>query len=180
MGNIEVKNTVDFQKILLSNPEMKEDVNDIVRQVLNEVRGSMRDRMRGVSTRAAYLAIRKSVYSRIMGGNINIATPRYKSGRTAPLPPESPRKKSNLRGGNRMLRSDRTKALLTYWGADRGFIMRFLNSGTPRRLDNRTRLVGRISPRNWFGPMGQAEMEKAAQHLDEMIERLINEKFNNQ
>ena len=180
MGNIEVKNTVDLRQMLLSNPEMKEDVNDIVRQVLNEVRGSMRDRMRGVSTRSAYLAIRKSVYSRIMGGNINIATPRYKSGRTAPLPPESPRKKSNLRGGNRMLRSDRTKALLTYWGADRGFIMRFLNSGTQGRLDNRTRYVGRIAPRNWFGPMGQNEMEKAAQHFDELIEKLINEKFNKQ
>ena len=178
MATIEVKHNYSLEELSLQNPEMAKKVHEITKEVLNRARNAMRDKVRDVSTKEAYRAVRKSVYTKIFGGNVNIASTRFRSGKTAPLPPESPRKRSKLRGGNRMLRSDRTKALLTYWGADRGFILRFQNSGTPGRIDNGTRFVGRIGANDWFTSSGQKEMEQAAQLFDELMQQVIDEKFN--
>ena len=178
MAEVKFETDLQLDKLLLSDKAMEAKVRNIVRKVLQTARNSMRTRMSGYSTKAAYLAIRKSVYKRVIGGNLNIATPRWKSGKSAPLPPESRRKKSHAVGGNRIPRSRRTEDLLTYWGADRGFIMRFLNAGTPERVDNGVRPVGKIAARNWFGRMSQDELENAAQMFDELMEKLIQEEFN--
>ena len=172
--------------MLLSNKRMEAKVRKIIERVLIHARQEMRDKVRGVSKKEAELAIRKSIYKRVLGGNLNIASPRWKSGKSAPLPPIRHRldyetnRKGNHRGGNRMPRSRRTESLLTYWGADRGFIMRFLNSGTPERDTNGVRYVGQIAARNWFGNMGQRELERAAQMFDELMEKLIQEELNKQ
>lgn len=184
MAEVRFETDVRLDKLLLSDKAMEAKVRNIVRKVLQTARNSMRTRMSGYSTKEAYLAIRKSVYTRVLGGNLNIATPRWKSGKSAPLPPVRHRlehetnRKGNHRGGNRIKRSRRTENLLTYWGADRGFIMRFLNAGTPGRVDNGVRPVGKIAARNWFGRMSQDELENAAQMFDELMEKLIQEEFN--
>ena len=178
MATIDVKHNYSLETLSTQNPEMAKKVHEITKIVLNRARNAMRDSVRGMSTKEAYKAVRKSVYTKIFGGNVNIASTRYRSGQTAPLPPESARKKSRAVGGNRIPRSDRTKALLTYWGVDRGFILRFQNSGTPRRLDNGTRFVGRIAARDWFNSTGQSAMEQAAQYFDELMQQVIDEQFN--
>ena len=178
MAEVRFETDAQLDKMLLSDKKMEAKVRNITRKVLQEARNRMRGRMSSVSTKEAYLAIRKSVYTKVLGGNINIATPRWKSGKSAPLPPESQRKKSRAIGGNRIPRSRRTEDLLTYWGADRGFIMRFLNSGTPRRDSNGVRYVGQIAARNWFSRMSQDELERTAQMFDELMTKLINEEFN--
>ena len=184
MAEVKFETDVRMDQMLTTNKKMEAKVRKIVEKVLIQARQGLRGRIRGVSRKEAELAIRKSLYKKVLAGNLNIITPRFKSGKTAPLPPVRHRlehetnRKGNHRGGNRIPRSRRTENLLTYWGADRGFILRFLNSGTPERDTNGIRRVGQIAARNWFGSMGQQELEQAAQMFDELMEKLINEEFN--
>ena len=75
-----------------------------------------------------------------------------------------------------MPRSRRTEDLLTYQGADRGFILRFLNAGTGDR-ESRIGNRGSISARNFFENSSQKAMEQAAAQLDTMIEDLIKKEI---
>jgi hypothetical protein len=75
-----------------------------------------------------------------------------------------------------MPRSRRTEDLLTYQGADRGFILRFLNAGTSDR-ESRVGRRGSIAARNFFATSAQSAMEKAAAQLDTLIEDLIKQEI---
>ena len=183
-ASITFETDLQLDKLLTTDKKMEAKVQKIVRKILGIVVARMRGQMSNVSTKEAYRAIRKSVYKKVLGGNVNIITPRWAAGKRAPLPPVRHRletetnSKGNHRGGNRIPRSRRTEDLLTYWGSDRGFIMRFLNNGTPRRDTNGVRSVGRIAGNNWFGRMSQNELERVAQQFDELMDKLINEEFN--
>ena len=61
---------------------------------------------------------------------------------------------------------------MSYQGADRGFILRFLNAGTSER-NTRYGKRGSITARNWFGPRSQQEMEKAAANMDKLIDDIV-------
>lgn len=75
-----------------------------------------------------------------------------------------------------MPRSRRTEDMMTYQGADRGFILRFLNAGTSDR-ESRIGRRGSIAARNFFATSSQQAMEKAAEQLDKMIEDLIKKEL---
>ena len=186
MADVRFETDLQLDKLLTTNKAMEAKVQRIVRKVLGEVVGRMRGRMQGFSTKEAYRAIRKSVYKKVLGGNVNIIPPFYGSGKRAPLPPVRHRlvtetnSKGNHRGGNRMPRSRRTEDLLTYWGSDRGFILRFLNEGTPKRSTNGIRNVGQIAGNRWFERMSQDELERTAHMFDTLMDKLINEEFNKQ
>ena len=81
---------------------------------------------------------------------------------------------------------------MSYQGADRGFILRFLNQGTTDRVIHqmgghnlrtgsttvlKTKSIGgnrgSITARNWFAGKSQAELEKAAQNLDILIDKIV-------
>ena len=131
--------------------------------------------------RQAYKAVKSAVYRRILGGNVSILSKR-RAGQRGPVSPiyhaleHLVNSKGNHRGGNRIPRSRRTEDLLTYQGADRGFILRFLNAGT----DDRNSHIGHrgaISARSFFADSSQQAMEKAAQQLDGLIEDLIKKEI---
>lgn len=182
------------------NPEMRKRINEVIRQTLAKVRKSLQgDARSGLQMqsdhRNAYKAVRMAVYRRLFGGQVNILQSRKAHGGRLYEPPRHP----SRRGGNRRTRSGRTEQLMSYQGADRGFILRFLNAGTAERKivfnqdENRSKVNrgsrggniekygkttntgtrGAISARNWFGPRSQAEMERAAQNLDKMIDDII-------
>ena len=159
------------------NPEMRRRINEVIRQVLSVVRKSLQnDASTGLDMksdpRKAYKAVRMAVYRRLFGGQVNIL-PRMKAGSMRLYePPRKGTSDPKGRGGNRILRSDRTENLMSYQGADRGFVLRFLNAGTMERK-SRYGSRGAISARNWFGPRSQAEMEKAAQNLDVLIDKIV-------
>ena len=57
-----------------------------------------------------------------------------------------------------------------YVGKDRGFILRFVNSGTVGR-QTRHGNRGSIAARNWLATSGQRELEAAADRLSVIIDQ---------
>jgi hypothetical protein len=138
-----------------------------------------------IDPRSAYKAVRFAVYRKLFGGQVNILSPRNKGKGRLYEPPRKLQPKQ--RGGNRRTRGDRTTELMSYFGKDRGFVLRFLNAGTRVRYNGgrngRTEEQyntfiahhegrghrGAISARNWFGGASQQQLENAASNLDKMI-----------
>lgn len=174
---ITVKQMEEFDKMLVSNPEMKRKVHKILASVLQKARTQVaRDARSALASdpRQAYRAVKRTLYKRILGGAVSILNPRRASNTRVYV--EKYRKlREGQRGGNRKARSKRTEQLDSYFGKDRGFILRFLNAGTSERVaynyGNARR--GRIAPRNWFGASSQQAIEKAAQQFCDLIDKEI-------
>ena len=171
---------------MMNNPAMEKKVQGLIRKVLLQARKQISDAARQPNVmksdpRQAYKAVKSAVYRRILGGNVSILNKR-KAGKRGPVPPvvhqmeTRVNSKGNHRGGNRMPRSRRTEDLLTYQGADRGFILRFLNAGTSDR-ESRIGNRGSIAARSFFATSSQQAMEKAAEQLDTLIEDLIKQEM---
>ena len=179
-----VRQREELERLLMSNPVMEKRVQGLIRKVLLEARKTISNDIRGdikSDPRQAYKAVKSAVYKRILGGSVSILNKR-RAGRRLPLPPvvhkleTEVNSKGNHRGGNRMPRSRRTEDLLTYAGADRAFILRFLNQGTGDR-ESRIGPRGSIAPRNFFANNSQRALQKAASQLDSLIDELIRKEL---
>ena len=182
---VEIENNVRLDLLLTHNREMDKKLNDLTKKVIRKARGELVKNARvgldmDSDPRSAYRAIKSTVYRRIKGGNVSILSKRRASSKRFPLPPTT------------RTRSKRTEQLLSYYGADRGFILRFLNNGTEPRavkgMNGRRGFRddesfggkeafgyrGQIKGHNWFGHASQAEMERAAAELEKMIDELIS------
>ena len=140
-GNFVVEGLQEQMKqldaLLASNPEMEAKMRRVISKVMvkaqkwtqKEIAGDMPN-----DPRHAAKAVRKAVYRRILGGNINILR---KSRATEGPSNYTPTRtlKSGQRGGNRRLRSERTHRMDSYNASDRGFILYWLNSGTGTRQE---------------------------------------------
>lgn len=183
---ITIENNVRLERLLISHPEMEKKVRNIVRKVIIGAQGGVQNAAKPMSTKDAYKAVRKAVYKKVLGGNINIISSR-RAGQRASIPP-------SVRG-----RSRRTEDLMSYQGADRGFILRFLNSGTnmrtvdsinnhPIRLTSRPESKrtykgdignrGRIAARNWFESTSTQAFNHAAEQFELLLDELIKKEFN--
>lgn len=187
-----------FEQMKTQSTDFEKRLRGTIRKVLGEVRAAMQksaqtDLGMNSDPRKAYKAVRYAVYKRIFGGQVNILQPRKASSRRSSYEP--PRKPLPRRGGNRMTRNQRTKDMMGYEGADRGFVLRFLNAGTNVRYiggrngrnDNERYEFynnhggrgcrGAIAARNWFGPRSHKELEAAAQKIQAIIDKVINDEF---
>ena len=182
-----------LRRMMSENPYFRRRVNAVIKTVLSTARKQVAQQAQGAmdsDPRHAYKAVRTAVYRRILGGNLNILQKR-KAG--APGNYQKPRKGLPKRGGNRWGRSERTKQLEGYEGADRGFILRFINAGASNRAirsytdssGTRHDLLthakggsrGNISARNWFGQASQQALENASASMQDFIDQIINEEF---
>ena len=182
-----------LRRMMSENPYFRRRVNAVIKTVLSTARKQVAQQAQGAmdsDPRHAYKAVRSAVYRRILGGNLNILQKR-KAG--APGNYQKPRKGLPKRGGNRWGRSERTKQLEGYEGADRGFVLRFINAGASNRAirsytdssGTRHDLLthakggsrGNISARNWFGQASQQALESASASMQEFIDQIINEEF---
>ena len=179
-----VRQKQELESLLMSNPAMEKKVQGLIHKVLLAARKEISTAASGKiknDPRQAYKAVKSAVYRRILGGNVSILSKR-RAGKRGPLPPvvhqleTRVNSKGNHRGGNRMPRSRRTEDLLTYQGADRGFILRFLNAGTDDR-ESRVGNRGAISARSFFATSSQRAMERAASQLETLIEELIKKEI---
>ncbi len=184
----------NLRAAMSTDPKMRKVIQQHIREALFEAR---RDVMAAFPAendpRDARRAIRTSVYEKVLGGNINILTGKKAHGTNSYEPPRT--LVPGQRGGNRRKRSERTKQIMSYAPLDRGFILRWVNSGTKTRVigfrntlkGNRDRYDARvyrinrgdkahtgnrgaIAPRNWFMQSAESALGTAAANIAEMIE----------
>lgn len=190
-----VEQMEQLDKLLSTSPEMEKRIQTVIRKVLTKAQKRMQQEIHGDlpnDPRDAYKAVRKAVYRRILGGNINILRKKRAGSPSSYTPTRTI--KSGQRGGNRRPRSERTMRMDSYHAQDRGFILRFLNSGTkgrvmghfnqdPHRADvkrgsqggdvnkygNRGKVNtgnrGHIGPRNIFG----SHLNQLGQYIDQAL-----------
>jgi hypothetical protein len=172
---------------------MEQKVQKIIRTVLmtarRKISGEAKSAMQA-DPRQAYKAVKTAVYRQILGGSVSILNKRHAGTKfSAYEPPRNP----SPRGGNRRARSQRTNDVMHYAGADRAFILRFINEGTQNRtvefMPNSSRKVdkwnkhpntgsrGRIAPRNFFANSSHRYMQQAAEQLTSLIDELIKKEI---
>jgi hypothetical protein len=164
--------------LLVSNPETRNRLKKLIRNEIKNVAKNLRRDVRQVmqeDPRKAYRAIKSTVYRRILGANVSILNPRKAGARYMLVRDRKLDQNPNQRGGNRVTRSERTNQVDSYFGRDRAFILRFLNSGTSDRMAGSRggRLSGNrgsIAARNWFDRMASWQMDAAADNLGKLIE----------
>jgi hypothetical protein len=183
----------NLRAAMSTDPKMRKVIQQHIREALFEARRDVMNSMEfdNGDPRGARRAIRTSVYEKVLGGQINILNGKKAHGSNSYEPP---RKGSSGRGGNRRPRSQRTQEIMSYAPIDRGFILRFVNSGTKTRVigfrntvkANRTRYENRvyrinrgekshtgnrgsIAARNWFMQSAESAMANAAANIAEMI-----------
>ena len=128
----------------------------------------------GSDTKQAFKGVRLVKYKRVMGGNINILTPR--KGSTYVISSERPRIRNRYR-------SDRTKQMESYAGPSRSFVLRFIEGGTVQRTagtkysnkggsGNR----GAITAKG-FMSTAQSEMSRSPENLWKQISLIMEQQF---
>ena len=186
-----------LEAALSTNPKTQKALQKLIRKVIMEARKSVVDaasRKMKHDPRGAAQAVRTSVYKKILGANINIFSSRKAHGQNNYEPP---RKGVSGRGGNRRTRSPRTSQIMGYAPLDRGFILRWINDGTPgvrnieftsndrRKVDKwnkhpNTGNRGNIAARNFFRGAGERALAQAADNLatliDTELEAMLNKK----
>ena len=192
MIGFEFDNTVvlEQQKVLeaalSTNPKTQKALQGLIRKAISQARAEV---VRSVSAsiandpRHAARAVRTAVYKKILGANINIYNSRKAHGSTNYEPPRKLR--PHQRGGNRVLRGGRTQQIMSYDALHRGFILRFLNSGTTDRQAGARggRLSGnrgRIAPRNFFRGAGEQALVRATDNLANLIDTELEAILNKQ
>ena len=171
-------------KLMTTDPSMAANMRKLVRLVLREARNRIsKDASNYLKSdpRKAARAVKYSVYKSIFGGNTSIL---QKKKGTAGARYELRRQRMvemnpHMRGGNRIPRNDKDgrNRLDTYFGADRGYILRFIASGTvPRtaRYGNR----GSIRQTDWFSHSAVWHMDQAAQEMADAINEYVNQQTN--
>ena len=191
MINLEFDNAVvmrqkaALESMLVSNPDTAANIRKLITQEIAKARAAISQSAKGAMAsdpRQAYKAVRRSVYKSILGGQVNIFNPRGGASSSGSSFAKA-RKLDNhphQRGGNRRKRSARTDQVDGYVGKDRGFILRFVNSGISKPRQTRYGNRGVIPARNWLATSGQKELEAAAERLSALIDKelvkMMNEK----
>lgn len=185
----------NLKAAMSTDPKMRKVIQQHIREALFAARREVMSSFNAENgdPRHSRRSIRTIVYEKILGGNINILTGKTAHGGGSYEPPRT--LQAGQRGGNRRLRSERTKQIMSYGPLDRGFILRFVNSGTKTRVigfrntqkSNRTRYENRvyrinrgdkahtgnrgsIAPRNWFMQSAESSLGNAAQMIADLIE----------
>jgi len=169
-----------FGRLMATDKEMRKRIRKIIREELKDVAKRLREdagyEMKE-DPRKAFRAVKSTVYRKILGGNVSILNPRKAGTRYQLIRERKLDMNPHQRGGNRRPRSERTEQVDSYFGKDRAFILRFVNSGTDTRstkYGNR----GAIAPRGWFQNMAPREIELAAGNLSAVIEEELAEAYN--
>ena len=166
-----------LEQALSTNPKTQKALQKLIQQVLIEARQQVVTAARGAldsDPRGAAHSIRRTVYKKLLGGNLNILNMRKRAGKpTNYEPPHTLR--PHQRGGNRVPRGSRTNTVMHYGPHDRGWILRIVNGGTTERTAGTRggRLSGHrgaIAPRNFFAPAANSSLMHAADNLANLID----------
>ena len=199
MIGLEIDNTVIveqkqiLEQALSTNPKTQKALQKLIRQVIIEARAQVVSGIKfdNGDPRETKRAVRSAVYKKILGANLNILNGRNARHGSNYEPPRKvyPGMKG-YRGGNRRIRSQRTQDIMTLDPKDRGFILRFVNSGTNPRYANGRNVSGNnrnirnffklqdegdyyrgsIAPRNFFKGAAERSLVTAADNLATLID----------
>lgn len=181
MLSIDIDDTVIVQQrraleaALSTNESTARALRRVIRKAVMEARARVSASVGGSlksDPRAARRAVRTVTYRKVLGANINIYDSRHTHARTDYRPPRQLDSDPHRHGGNRRPRSQRTQQVMDYGPLDRGFILRFVNSGTATRhtvYGNR----GAITARHFFRGAAEREMAEAANRLAGLIDEEI-------
>ena len=182
-GGVEISGFTEnielFGHLLTTDPDLAASFRKVIRKALSEARSKtskdLKDYLEN-DPRDAYKAVRHVVYKRIFGGNVNILKKRRAGARYELIRPK--KLKQGQRGGNRRPRvNDDRNRLETYYGSDRGFILRFLSSGTKPRM-TRYGNRGLIPSKDIFGHSATWHVEQAVKDIADNINEYINKQIN--
>ena len=175
---IEIQNNIHLERLLTTHPEMEKKVRKILSKVVREAAKQVSLSASAAipnDPRKAANAVRSTTYQMLLGGNVNLYNSR-KAGKGQPFYPVR-RLRDGQRGGNRIPRGRVTERMMGYVGMDRGFILRWLESGTATRT-SRYGNRGAIAARNWFTPATDRAMNAAIDHFNTLLEELITKEMN--
>lgn len=159
-----------IEQLLTTNPNTEKALQKLIRKAIKEARAETASKIKfkNGDPRHAAQSIRTTVYKKILGANINIYNSRRAHGSIDYTPPRKQRP-PHARGGNRLKRSAETQRILNYGPLDRGFILRFVNSGTGDR-NTRYGVRGSIAARNFLRSAGEPALVKAVDTLSNLID----------
>lgn len=175
-----VENEEMFEHLLTYEPRFDQNVRKVIKQVLREARNKLsRDARNYIKNdpRKAARAVKHTVYKEVFGGNLSILAKRKAGAKYELVRKRELDENPHQRGGNRRPRSQRTQQLETYFGADRGFVLRFLNAGTNTR-ETRYGTRGAIGPRGVFEHTAPWQMETAAEIMADKINEYVKKVAN--
>lgn len=187
-----------LQACMTVDSEMGKRLRELIFQELKRVRNDIAGGLKFANgdPRGTRGAVKRYVASKYLGGVVSIMDGKASGNRNSY---EAPRKlRPGQRGGNRMLRSQRTDDILHYGPDERSFILRFINSGTkPRyangrngkwdkRGNNKTFFKlqeqgdyyrGSIASRNFMNTLGSPSMQRAVENLSKMVDEEFDKLF---
>ena len=187
-----------LEAALSTNPKTQKALQKLIRKAIMQARAELSDYIKtkfdNGDPRGAARAVRTSVYRKILGGNINILNGKKAHGTNSYEPPRTLR--PGQLGGNRRPRSVRTNKVMHYAGEDRGFILRFVNSGTKQRAIERLMSVkgtnkfrwvqnaseygnrGSVAPRDFFRAGAEPRLRAATDYLADLIDQELENILN--
>jgi hypothetical protein len=187
-----------LQACMTVDSEMGKRLRELIFQELKRVRNDIAGRLKFANgdPRGTRGAVKRYIASKYLGGVVRIMDGKASGNRNSY---EAPRKlRQGQRGGNRMIRSKRTDDILHYGPDERGFVLRFINSGThPRYANGRNGkwnkqgnnstffklqeqgdyFRGSIAPRNFMSRLGTPAMQKAVENLSRMVDEEFDKLF---
>jgi hypothetical protein len=169
-----------LEAALSTNPKTQKALQKLIDKVLKEAReevvAAMRSNYKNGDPRGTAHNVRRIVYRKILGGNINILS-RRKQRASNRNNYEPPRKlQPGQRGGNRVLRGNRTDQVMHYGPLDRWWIQYILEHGTGQRQagTRNGRLSGNrgsIAPRSFFRRAAEPALMRAVDNLAALIDK---------
>ncbi len=169
-----------FGRMMTTDYNLAKNFRAVIRKALQKARRNLsKDAARylGSDPRHAARAVKHSVYKSLFGGNLSILQKRSASAKYNLVRTRKVEQNPHQRGGNRIPYSEKNSRLDAYFGSDRGFVLRFINSGTVTR-QSRYGNRGSVRPTDWFGHTAPWQIEAAANEVAEAITQYINHETN--
>ena len=174
------ENLEAFGRIMTSDPDMARITRSYIRKLLSQARANLSKDAKSYmesDPRAAYRAVKHTVYKQLFGGNLSILQKRKSGAKYELKRIREVEQNPHMRGGNRRPYNESNSRLDKYFGYDRGFILRFISSGTVAR-QTRYGNRGSIRQSDWFGHTAPWHMETAAQELADAINEYVKQQTN--
>lgn len=168
-----------FDHLLTTDPGFDLNLRKLIRKELSAARKKLsKDAADFIDKdpRKAARAVKFAVYKKLFGGNLSILSKR-KAGAKYQLVRERKLRPGQVGGNRRPYVDDSRNRLQNYFGADRGFILRFLNAGTEER-ETRYGNRGSVRKSDWFERTAPWEMEAAAAQVAEAVNEYIKQQTN--